>query len=33
VHQQWPELSNSAIAVITESSPGYVSDVLSRGGA
>lgn len=31
--QKWPELTGSAIAVITETSPGYVSDVLNGNGA
>ena len=31
--QRWPELTGSAIAVITETSPGYVSDVLNGNGA
>jgi hypothetical protein len=30
VHNQWPALTGSAIAIIAESSPAYVSEILSK---
>jgi hypothetical protein len=32
VKQHWPDLKNSAIAILTESSPSYVSETLNNNG-
>lgn len=33
VHKQWPQLPNSAISIIAEASPSYVSETLSEIGS